>query len=105
MLKQELCCLREPPTDATSPSAVHVSETLAIRRGLLPAPPNSTLRDPIYHLIETIRPLVEVHRGGGEVGTTISTTTASNEEGVLSFQALHDVTAQPQSLKLRRPGS
>ena len=29
----------------------------------LPAPPNYPLRDPKYHLIETIRPLIEVHRG------------------------------------------
>ena len=28
-----------------------------------PAPPNYPLRDPIYHLIETIRPLIEVHWG------------------------------------------
>ena len=26
-------------------------------------PPNYPLRDPIYHLIETIRPLIEVHWG------------------------------------------
>ena len=28
-----------------------------------PAPPNFPLRDPKYHLIETIRPLIEVHWG------------------------------------------
>ena len=28
-----------------------------------PAPPNYPLRDPKYHLIETIRPLIEVHWG------------------------------------------
>ena len=29
----------------------------------LPAPPNYPLRYPIYQLIESIRPLIEVHRG------------------------------------------
>ena len=29
----------------------------------LPAPPNYPLRDPKYHLIETIRPLIEVPWG------------------------------------------
>ena len=29
----------------------------------IPAPPNYPLRDPKYHLIETIRPLMEVHWG------------------------------------------
>ena len=29
----------------------------------LPAPPNYPVRDPKYHLIETIRPLIEVHWG------------------------------------------
>ena len=29
----------------------------------IPAPPNYPLRDPIYQLIETIRPLIEVHWG------------------------------------------
>ena len=36
-----------------------------IRSGIMPypAPPNHRLRDPKYHLIETIRPLIEVHWG------------------------------------------
>ena len=29
----------------------------------VPAPPNCPLRDPKYHLIETIRPLIELHWG------------------------------------------
>ena len=29
----------------------------------IPAPPNYPLRDPKYHLIETMRPLIEVHCG------------------------------------------
>ena len=30
----------------------------------MPAPPNYPLRQPKYHLMETIRPLIEVHWGG-----------------------------------------
>ena len=33
-----------------------------------PAPPNYPLRDPKYHLIETIRPFIEVHWGPGSRG-------------------------------------
>ena len=36
---------------------------LSAQRAPLPAPPNYPLRDPKYHLIETIRPLIEVHWG------------------------------------------
>ena len=32
-----------------------------------PAPPNYPLRDPEYHLIETIRPLIELHGGVLEI--------------------------------------
>ena len=35
----------------------------ALKASILPAPPNYPFRDPKYHLIETIRPLIELHWG------------------------------------------
>ena len=34
-----------------------------LETGSIPAPPNYLLRNPKYHLTETIRPLIEVHWG------------------------------------------
>ena len=49
------------------------------RRGIRhPAPPNYPLRYPIYQLIETIRPLIEVHWGAPGWSVTLTTPTSAN---------------------------
>ena len=40
---------------------------LFLKSDYQPAPPYYPLRDPKYHLTETIRPLIEVHWGGAEI--------------------------------------
>ena len=50
----------------------------------LPAPPNYPLIDPKYHLIETTRPLIEVHWGVQEYGPTVHNLDYSSYEALSS---------------------
>ena len=59
------CRLQNPKVALLFGSEVHTGSCTGPNKiqGHIPAPPKYTLRYPKYHLLETIRPLIEVHWG------------------------------------------